>query len=650
MQQLLYEVIIMTEITNQIVRDNVRNGILRINNKLYTSFSEYINLDNLYLKEIYINNCDLETVNINIFNNSNELTIIDLSHNKKLKNIQNIGQSGLYNGNRVKYINLSYCNLENIESLTFNGLSYLEHINLSHNKFLSKIEHSGFNQCHRLKYINLSNCNFQNIDKNMFQRISLDKLTEINLSYNKKLKYIEDNSFDNFKYLNSINLSNCDLHKIDSSAFSHLDLSRLDLSNNKNLKNIEKGTFNNLKYLEYINISNCNLQIIQSDINCKINLNKNNLIYNCGINRNVNFNNNYLNNEEHPFFTEIRNTLNNNNYYYNNNNNNNNNDDNNNNNNNNDDNNNNNNNSLSNRLLNNHYNYFKNLDNKDLNKINLIINYIYLYKKNKNLYEKNIINIFYIVNILLTKVNIFESDLSLETLIENFIDYFLNFLKYRLNEKIHRLIEKIPKNIKKIINNYYSNNRMFISENFYSNDKIHLIKYFCYSKKFVKCIFNIIKELSKDYNNINISNKIVDIKNFIKTPVSIPKYNINRLPNYLLKENSLMNRLSREELQKQKFNKLIKEFNIESPSMDTKQKIYIYNKIKNLQNTNNLSKEINKIKIDIIKSNKFYDKFKTKNKTIEERKRVKNEIKKFFYFINDVSNKYVNKKEILFLK
>jgi len=110
-----------------------------------------------------------------------------------------------------------------------------------------------------------------------------------------------------------------------------------------------------------------------------------------------------------------------------------------------------------------------------------------------------------------------------------------------------------------------------------------------------------------------------------------------------------MNRLYREELKKQKFNKLIKEFNIEAPLINTKQKIYIYNKIKNLQNTNNISNEINKIKKNVIKSNKFYDKFKSRNNTFEERKRVQTEIKKFFYFINDISNKYINKKEILLL-
>ena len=90
------------------------------------------------------------------------------------------------------------------------------------------------------------------------------------------------------------------------------------------------------------------------------------------------------------------------------------------------------------------------------------------------------------------------------------------------------------------------------------NDKV--IFNFFDNENFIKCVFYVIIELSKNYNNKNISNKIHDIKVFIKTPVYISKYNLNkkRETHHVLKENSLMNRLYREELKKQNLINLLK--------------------------------------------------------------------------------------------
>ena len=612
----------MTEITNEIIKANTSNKILRIENQPYTSIAK--GLDFRGLEEIHINNCKLYQISSYTFVNSNILNIINLSNNILLKDIEIKAFIGCC---RTTHIDLSNCNLETIDKHMFKNdeLNKLIEINLSFNRNLQKIKKNSFSYLHELNYINLSNCNLKIIEKNAFKHLELYRL---DLSNNRNLKNIKYIFLDPYFEIFSINLSNCDLHEI-RYEFNYLHrLIEINLSYNRNLKYLEDNFFLN-EDLENINLSNCNLQIIKGYFRLRyqnygrriihINLDNNNLIYYYGINENVSFNHNYFNNEEHQFLTKLRDELNEN----------------------------------YNSSFYTHYDYFKNLDKTDIIKINIIIDYILnLYEIENNLFKKNIIIIFYIINILLTNVNIFEYDLELETLIENFIDYFLNFLKYRLNERIHRSIEKIPKNIKKTIDNFYSNNKIYIPENFYSNDKIYILQNFCSNKNFVKCIFYIIIELTKNYNDINIRNKIHDIKVFIKTPVYIPKYNLSkkRAIYYLLNENSLMNRLSREELEKQKFDKLINKFKIEAPLMDTKQKIYIYNKIKSLRNTNNLSKEIDKIKIDIIKSNKFYDKFKSKNKTKEERKRVQNEIKKFFYFINDISNKYINKKEILLLR
>jgi len=648
------------KITNEIVEQyTIKNNILRIINKEYDSFEDNINLKKF--KEININRCNIKIITSGIFSNLPNLEIINLSSNQYLKKIEKLSFEGCinlkdirlsfnrsltdieedpFNGcNFLRKINLSNCNFKKISPGIFNNLPNLAYIDISNNKRLTCIE-GIFYDCDFLQTINLSHCNLKKIypgtinNPCIFDR--LPNLCEINLSHNKNLKYIEKGSFNGCNVLRNINISNCNLQKISSGIFSDLlGLNEINLSYNKNLKCIEKNSFENCNYLTDLDISHCNLQFIQLNRSkFTINLDYNNLIYRCGININVSFNNNYLNNEEHQFLTKIRDKLNknyeiNNQIHYNNSNNNINN--------NNNSDNNNMNNSLPIRIIsphNSHYNYFKYLDRNNIDKVNLIVEYILdTYEINNNLFKKNIIIIFYIVNILLTKVNIFKNNLSLETLVENFIDYFLNFLKYRLIEKKITL----PGNIFNISTNFIFNDKFIL--NFLSNEN------------FVKCIFYIIKELSKNYNNINIHNKIHDIVVFIMTPVFISKHNLNkkRMIRHLLKNNSLMNRLSREELEKVKFNKLIQNFNIEIPSMNTKQKIYIYNKIKNL-NTNNLSKKINKIKIDIIKSKEFHDKFKSKNKTVEERKRVQNEIKKIFYFINNISNKYINKKEILFLE
>ena len=132
-------------------------------------------------------------------------------------------------------------------------------------------------------------------------------IVEIDLSHNNNLKYIKKDSFNNSR-LREIYLNNCNLETIHSNTFSNLpELIYINLSYNNNLKNIEKDSFNGCQNLEYIEANNCNLQIIKSDIlNYEINLDDNNLIYNCRIDENGSFNNNYLNNERHIFLTDLR--------------------------------------------------------------------------------------------------------------------------------------------------------------------------------------------------------------------------------------------------------------------------------------------------------------------------------------------------------
>lgn len=196
------------------------------------------------LTKLDLSNTGLGQLNPDIFKQFPELLIVDLSRNHR---ISLISKTGIVSSASLQEINLSYCNMNEIELNGFEELtvvslkqnmirqldkesfganSKLANIDLSYNA-ISVMASDTFKNLKNLKYIDLSYNMIMRVERDTFRMNEL--LGNINLSRN----YIS--RFNKFyaKTLTNLNMSGCEILNIDSDAFRGFpDLSELDLSNN----------------------------------------------------------------------------------------------------------------------------------------------------------------------------------------------------------------------------------------------------------------------------------------------------------------------------------------------------------------------------------------------------------------------------------
>lgn len=179
-----------------------------------------------------------------VFENLPELTAVDLSRNHR---ISLVTKSGAVTSSSIQEINLSYCNMNEIELNGFEELitvrlkknmihkldkesflvnSKLVNIDLSYNA-ISVVAVDTFRHLKSLKYIDLSYNMIIRVERDTFKYN--DMLTSINLSQN----YISRFNKFHAKSLLSLNMSGCEIINIDPNAFQGFPgISELDLSHN----------------------------------------------------------------------------------------------------------------------------------------------------------------------------------------------------------------------------------------------------------------------------------------------------------------------------------------------------------------------------------------------------------------------------------
>ena len=376
-----------------------------------------------------------------------------------------IDEPNIFNG--LTFINLSHCKLEILESGTFANLNSLETLFLNNNE-LKKIEPDCFTGCNGLTYINLSHCKLEILESGTFA--NLNSLVNLFLN-NNELKKIEPDCFTGCNGLTYINLSHCKLEILESGTFANLNSLETLFLNNNELKKIEADCFTGCNGLTYINLSHCKLEILESGTFANLNsletlfLNNNNLIYfnnNLQHHCNINLNGNFLNNENHPLLTPLRNHLGN----------------------------------IEQNLS--HYEYFKTIINES--NFNDLINY--LANIHKDLFSKNIFIIFYIITHYLLNIDIFTSELEIKVIINKFLD---NYIDSYTKKFIKHLKITNQQNTNIQIKNYFSSkfNSYIIEEEF----NMVLLR-------MLKSLLNVY--INTDFKNTFIK-KISIIKNYIMT-------------------------------------------------------------------------------------------------------------------------------------
>ena len=190
--------------------------------------------ENLYqqcknLKEIAIENSEMEKIPENIFSHQSNLTNIYLRNDK----LRILSENIFMNQKKLDELHLDQNQISCLPPNIFNSLTKLSWLKLSGNKIQS-LNPKWFENLHLLHILDLSYNKIQDLPKNIFTR--LNELIEIYLEYN-QLTTIHSDSFTINRYLLTIEFQNNKINAIDeqfmtdNAALNWLNMTRNLCSN-----------------------------------------------------------------------------------------------------------------------------------------------------------------------------------------------------------------------------------------------------------------------------------------------------------------------------------------------------------------------------------------------------------------------------------
>lgn len=203
-------------------------------------------LESLDAASLFNNTAKLQS---GTFKHLHQIEFLDLSW-LQLEQIETKAFQGLRN---LHSLNLSGNKLVKFTDLTFTGLLQLEKLNLSHN-LLNFLERSYFRGLDNLNVLDLSNNKISDMDWGVLQ--AFPNLMHLNLAYN-NLTEFKVGAFSNLLVLNTLNLAYNSISELLFESFLPLtSLESLNLEDN-NLKTIKHISLaSNLKSLKRIGIAN----------------------------------------------------------------------------------------------------------------------------------------------------------------------------------------------------------------------------------------------------------------------------------------------------------------------------------------------------------------------------------------------------------
>ncbi|KAH8369788.1 hypothetical protein KR093_000976 [Drosophila rubida] len=144
------------------------------------------------LKQLNLAFNDIAYLNRNLVRGNDVLTELNLSHNilKKLTRIVS---------NSVRHINMSWCEISEIESTALSSLSIIQELDLSNN-FIAELPNQMYSET--LRYLNLANCRISGIRNSSFR--GFPELADLHLNGNRLTNPIPPSYFRGNKFLDQI--------------------------------------------------------------------------------------------------------------------------------------------------------------------------------------------------------------------------------------------------------------------------------------------------------------------------------------------------------------------------------------------------------------------------------------------------------------
>ncbi len=231
----------------------------------FIRIEHFIDLDNLNELNISFNRLEsfycffkheIDCFQCKLINPNNSIYVISRILNKELISYKYFNQANNLNLNTIKEIILDNCQIEVLENNVFKNLNNLTLINLKYNE-ITKIDKEIFNGLKQLASIYLQHNKITDIDKDIFYR--LINLVDVDMHSN-ELCHIEQETFQGLFKLKNICLHNNILNKnINLYLEENVTFLSIETKRNNDLANIInavifKTFIENTKYLYYKNI------------------------------------------------------------------------------------------------------------------------------------------------------------------------------------------------------------------------------------------------------------------------------------------------------------------------------------------------------------------------------------------------------------
>lgn len=177
---------------------------------LQTLQNEVFNVDS-FLTKLNVSHNNITEVSSNLFIHAKKLLELDISFNK----IKRIDSQAFAGNLRIQSLNLSHNSITHLHKELFDNLSRLQNLTISHNN-IEDLEGQTFNNLTNLEFLDLSHNPIHGLDKHLLT--SCSKLKRLYLSH-MQLQMIEPKTFSHQEQLEILDLSDNNLKVLDIRAF-----------------------------------------------------------------------------------------------------------------------------------------------------------------------------------------------------------------------------------------------------------------------------------------------------------------------------------------------------------------------------------------------------------------------------------------------
>ncbi|KAJ6644277.1 Leucine-rich repeat-containing protein 15, partial [Pseudolycoriella hygida] len=235
-----------------------KNTSLTILSLRYNQISSELKFGTSNIQKLDLSYNKITHVNNNMFDSMPGLTTLVLKGNS----IRKIHQAAFHPLIDLTHIDLSFNDLEQVSSLMFFNSQDLDVIRINDNPRLKKLPLEGF-ECGKgtfsVYYFDASNCDLSELGDATFA--TMPELTTLNLSWN-NIENLGKNIFSYCKKLIELDLSNNLLAQLEDLIFlRNSELRKLNLEGNP-LQTLSAKAFLSTKELTHLDISDCDLRTI----------------------------------------------------------------------------------------------------------------------------------------------------------------------------------------------------------------------------------------------------------------------------------------------------------------------------------------------------------------------------------------------------